>query len=454
MGATGESVRRLTDFGYNPAWSPDGKELALATEGVVEPGTRTSFSEVWRVNLANGERRRIADKDAVQPSWSPNGRRIAYWASEATERSVWTVPVNGGEKVQVLSDRFLNWNPVWSPAGDWLYFISDRSGSLNVWRLRIDEDSGRPSGEPEPVTASSQSIRFLSISRDGKQIAYATDERRNSLEALAFDAERLAPSGEAVPVVQGAKAVRTVDPSPDGQWLAFDTLPPREDLFLVQPDGSGLRQLTNDDFRDRIPRWSPDGRRILFYSNRTGRYEAWAVLPDGSRTEQLTQSSGEQPTYCMWSPDGQRLTCSRNGAVLVDLSQPVAGRTFQHLPGSDRVEGNFGPTSWSQHGIAGILTRKDFSPLPGIVVYSFETRRFERLSDRGESPMWLAGLPVLLYKEGGAIHAFDLRTREDRKLLTPPHGSAYLFANASRDGSRLYVVRRIDEGDIWMLDLD
>ncbi|MFP5287520.1 MAG: LpqB family beta-propeller domain-containing protein, partial [Thermoanaerobaculia bacterium] len=454
MGATGESVRRLTDFGYNPAWSPDGRELAVATEGIVEPGTRTSISQIWRVGLATGERRVVAAGDAVQPSWSPNGRRIAYWASEGAERSLWTVPVDGGQAVQATADRFLSWNPVWSPDGAWLYFISDRSGSLNVWRLRIDQGSGRVSGEPEPVTASSQSIRFLSISRDGRQIAYATDERRNNLESMAFDAGRLAPVGEAVPVVQGAKAVRTVDPSPDGRWLVFDTLPPREDLFLVQPDGSGLRQLTSDEHRDRIPSWSPDGRQILFYSNRSGRYEAWSIPPDGSRTEQLTRSSGSQPTYFLWSPDGRRLACSRDGTSIVDLSRPLAGRTFQLLPGSDRLEGNFGATSWSREGLAGIQTRRDFSPLPGIVVYSFETRRFERLNDRGERPIWLPDLPVLLYQDGGAIHAFDLRTRESRELLSPPSGSAYLFANASKDARRLYLVRRINEGDIWMLGLD
>jgi serine/threonine protein kinase/Tol biopolymer transport system component len=456
MGATGESVRRVTDSGYNPAWSPDGKELAVATEGVVEPGTRTSTSQIWRIGLGTGERRLVAPGDAVQPSWSPDGRRIAYWGlvSEGAERSVWTVPVNGGKAVQALSDSFLNWNPVWSPDGAWLYFISDRNGSLNVWRLGIDQDTGRVSGDPEPVTASSQSIRFLSMSRDGSHIAYATDERRNNLEAMAFDAKRLAPAGEAIPIVQGAKAVRTVDPSPDGQWLIFDTLPPREDLFVVQPDGSNLRQLTRDEHRDRIPRWSPDGRLILFYSNRSGRYEAWSVQPDGSRTEQLTRSSGKQPTYCIWSPDGRRLACSREGTVLVDLSQPVAGRTFQPLPGADRLEGDFGATSWSPDGLAGIVTRKDFSYLPGIVFYSFEARRFERLTDSGESPIWLPGLPVLLYPDGGAIRAFDLRTREDRKLLTPPPGSAYLFANASRDARRLYLVRRSDEGDIWMLNLD
>ena len=54
MGATGESVRRLTDFGYNPAWSPDGRELLVATEGISDPRVRKTQSAIWRVSVAPG----------------------------------------------------------------------------------------------------------------------------------------------------------------------------------------------------------------------------------------------------------------------------------------------------------------------------------------------------------------------------------------------------------------
>ncbi|HYN21107.1 MAG TPA: protein kinase, partial [Thermoanaerobaculia bacterium] len=458
MGATGESVRRVTDFGFDPAWSPDGKEIAVATEGVTEPGTRFSDSQIWGIELATGERRLLSSGDGVQPSWSPRGRRVAYWGltAQGAERSLWTVPVEGGKAVRVHADRFLNWNPIWSPDGRYLYFISDRSGSLNVWRIGIDEATGQSTTEPEPVTASSQSIRFLSISKEGNRIVYATDERRNNLESVGFDPETLATAGAVAPIVQGAKAVRTVDASPDGQWLAFDTLPPQEDLFLVRADGTGLRQLTRDEGRDRIPRWSPDGRLILFYSDRSGRYEAWTITPDGSRTDQLTRSSGKSPTYFVWSPDGRRIACSRNGAALVDLSQPIDRRTFQPLPGAASLEGDFAATSWSGDGLrlAGTVTRKDFSPLPGVVVYSFSSRRFERLTGSGDRPIWLASLPVLFYIDSGAVQLYDLREKLGRTLLTAPPSSAYTFASPSRDGRRLYVVRRIDEGDVWMINLD
>jgi Tol biopolymer transport system component len=60
MGATGESVRRLTDSGHNPAWSPDGREIAYATEVVSDPGVRNTVSQLWAVAVFSGERRLIS----------------------------------------------------------------------------------------------------------------------------------------------------------------------------------------------------------------------------------------------------------------------------------------------------------------------------------------------------------------------------------------------------------
>src|SRR4030095_12874706 len=83
MGATGESVRRLSDVGYNPAWSPDGKRIVVGTEAIENPLGRTGLSELWTIEVPSGQKRKLFAGDAVQPSWSPHGDRIAY-AGEPT----------------------------------------------------------------------------------------------------------------------------------------------------------------------------------------------------------------------------------------------------------------------------------------------------------------------------------------------------------------------------------
>jgi serine/threonine protein kinase len=131
MGATGENARRLTTFGFNPAWSPDGKEVVCSTGFFMRPEERQSLgAKIFRVNVATGEARQIAGvEDAVQPSWSPHGHRIAYWSVPKGSRDIWTVSAGGGDPVPITNDVAVDWSPAWSRDGRFLYFSSDRGGA-------------------------------------------------------------------------------------------------------------------------------------------------------------------------------------------------------------------------------------------------------------------------------------------------------------------------------------
>src|SRR5215472_9668888 len=177
MGATGENVRRLTDFGFNPAWSPDGKQLAINSEMVSHPFARVGYSDLWVVDAVTGEKRRIVEGqtvaargggDASQASWSPHGDRIAYWGlrGETGWRDIWTIPAGGGEPVDVTNDVATDWNPVWSPDGRYLYFGSDRGGTLNLWRVPIDEKTGKTLGPVEPALLPATYVGHFSFARD------------------------------------------------------------------------------------------------------------------------------------------------------------------------------------------------------------------------------------------------------------------------------------------------
>jgi Tol biopolymer transport system component len=190
MGATGESVRRLTDFGYDPAWSPDGTELVFSSAGFDIPGARGLVGQLWRVQTSTGEVRRVKTDvgDAVQPTWSPHGSRLAFWSIRSTsaaigQRDVWTVDASGGAATRVTDDAALDWNPVWSPDGRYLYFASDRGGSMNFWRVRIDEVTGKVLDEPRPVTrgGGTATRQSLSFSRDGRRMAFVERIARSNM---------------------------------------------------------------------------------------------------------------------------------------------------------------------------------------------------------------------------------------------------------------------------------
>ena len=176
MDATGESVRRLTDSGFDPDWSPDGTALIVAGEPVVDPMSRVSISAIWVVTVAKGEKRQVFAGDAVGPRWSPSGNRIAYWSRnhQTTQRDVFTVAADGSQApVPVTSDAAVDWSPTWSPDGRYIYFASNRGGTMNLWRVPIDEVTGQTLGIFEPVTTPSAWSGGYDFSADGRQLVFA-----------------------------------------------------------------------------------------------------------------------------------------------------------------------------------------------------------------------------------------------------------------------------------------
>ena len=285
MGATGESVRRVTSQGFDPAWSPDGKRLVFSTEPVVDPYSRLGRSELWTAQIVSGAAERLFAGDAVQPAWSRDGKRIAYWANDNGQRDVWTIAASGGAPIPVTQDAATDWSPEWSPDGRWLYFSSDRGGSVNLWRIAVDTGSGRTAGDPQPVTSGVRGLGYARFSADGSRLAVMAYER--SFEQTLFDLDATGAGARPVRTLRNPSA-SWCNPSPDGSWLACRTAGVPEDLVLLRADGSELRRLTSDSFKDRGPLWDPAGERLAFYSTRGGKWDFWSIRVDGSDLRQLT----------------------------------------------------------------------------------------------------------------------------------------------------------------------
>src|SRR6185369_13066379 len=155
-----------------------------AIDGFSEPLSRgPTPSALWAVSFQTGSKRLITAGDAVQPSWSPRGDRLAYWGiHRGGQRDIWTIPAAGGTSVQVTSDAAVDWNPEWSPDGGSLYFVSDRGGSMNLWRVAINARTGAPLGAPQPATTPSGYTEHPSFARDGRSLAYVEVINRINLQ--------------------------------------------------------------------------------------------------------------------------------------------------------------------------------------------------------------------------------------------------------------------------------
>jgi Tol biopolymer transport system component len=454
MDANGAHVRELTNEGYNPAWSPDGQEIAYATDRIFDHEGRIKSSQIWAVNVATKARRIVTDRDAVQPNWSPSGARIAFWGThKGGRRDIWTVAARGGEPVAVTNDEYIDWNPVWARDGHHLYFLSNRGGGMNLWRVPINEATGKVVGAPEPMTLPSASSQHLSFSGDGRNMVYVQMNRREDLWQVAFDPVAGKIAGAPARLTQGARRHSYPELSPDDRLILFTTLgETQEDLFVLNPDGTGGRQLTDDRFRNRNSHWSPDGRQIALASDRNGKYEIWLMNRDGSDLRQLTAVPDGDAAVPVWSPDGLRLVyLVANRAYAIEPSKPFAAQTPQPLAGAPPQ--NFSLWSWSPDGnfLAGWEVRPERQD-GGVLLYSFAAQAYERLTDRGRQPIWLNDGRRLLFVDLGKLYLLDRTTGQwsaIHAVLPDNIGGCTL----SRDNRTLYYSQARNETDLWLLTL-
>ena len=453
MEATGENPRRISQQGYLPAWAPDGKSIVYADNDFVVPSSRRgAASRLHILDLASGRQRQLATEDAIQPNWSPHGYRIAFWglsADAGMERDIFTVGTDSGGIVQVTKDPALDWNPVWSPSGDYLYFLSDRGGAMNLWRVRIDERSGKTRGEPEPVTTPAEAMAYLSFSADGRTFAYAEAWQRNNLFSVGYDAARQVITGEPVLVGSSAHNVTVFSLSPDDRRLVYDAVGDvQEDLWVMNSDGSGRRRLTDDPFKDRSPAWSPKGDEIVFMSDRSGQTDEWIIRPDGSGLMRLT-AAPEPMQRPVWTADGKQVLASRVPGVasLVDPRPASPATNPPPLAGLANFSGAiFSP--FPEHGgpVAGEwVGEKGWE----LILYDLAKGVVTRPGVLGRRPAYMPGDRQVIFGRGSKCLLYDLETHREKELFSVGTNTIYEI-HSTHDGRRIFYTETIRDTDLWL----
>ena len=473
MGATGETVRRLTDFGFDPAWSPDGAQIVFATDPVATPLARRQLSALHVVDVESGRTRKIYDGDAVQPAWSPGGERIAFWTAHvgqgsAGQRDIATVRADGSDLVKATDDEAVDWRPAWAPDGRHLYFASNRGGSMNLWRIAINQSTGRTAGPAQPVTMPSVWSAPFAIAASAGSIAYVARDERAALRGVPFEPGAAVPAGEAATLTRGGLLFFNMDLSPAGDRIVFTSTGGQEDIYLVGTDGSGLRKVTDDPYKDRGVAWVDD-ERLVFYSGRSGSYEIWTMRTDGSDPRQLTETTDASLWMPRFSPDRSRLM-GHNAAGTYIFNLPPgaggdAGRAADGEAGNDRLglvdahpitavdgldDAVFQGFRWSPDGT--LILGHAVAPARTTAAVYDERNGSARnyLPPVGGDVVtggWLPDGRRFLAAAGGTNWVVDAVSGEWRRLEIPADTVA---AELTADGRMLYYVETTTEADIWV----
>ena len=294
-------------------FSPDGKRMAYLRSEVEPSGLVTARLYAANADGTGEEFLNWEAGDSVYqrgaPAWSPDGKVIAFSliAKESEQRGMKVIGVALADRKEstLIAPSWPNIRDVaWLPDGSTL-IINGRDESagseprLQVWRV------SPAGGEARRITNDLNNYFSISLSADG-----------NTLIALQWQTSSglwIAPAenpSAAAPVTAGAldrKDGQTgLSVSPDGRLIYVSDHSGKRDLWSVNADGTGLKQLTDATHKDLYPVVSPDGRYIVFQSCRATSdrtYNIWRVDADGSNPMQLTRGTYDsEPTF---SPDGE-----------------------------------------------------------------------------------------------------------------------------------------------------
>lgn len=229
-------------------------------------------------------------------SWSPDGTKLAFISTARNEYQLYTVDADGGNLHQWTtrsSQGILQL--AWSPDGTRIAYIGFLSGTPNDGMVGVVDVT---SGETQTLDQIHSSNFPLSWSPDGEQVIYAAEKDNNDryeVYAIASD------GGEPRQIVSNGYLDSSAAVSPDGVHLAYVC---SIELCLADMSSGYSWIMTVNNALEAAPAWSPDGERILYWSNRNGDADLYIINRDGSGEQRLTFASGNDWSPS-WSPDGR-----------------------------------------------------------------------------------------------------------------------------------------------------
>jgi len=266
----------------------------LFTSKMTFSSDRTSNREVWLMDYDGFNQKQITISQTLNlsPDLSPDGKKVVYTTYKTTENGTGQVlvvySIYEGTKYNLFSRGTLNSAPAWAPDGNRISFTSNVKGNAELFTINTDGSNLRQITFNRAIDTSpawnpkSGQIAFTS-DRSGNPMVYVMNEDGTNEQRLTYVGEYNESASWA----------------PDGSKLAYVSRSGINfDIYVIEKNK--VTRLTQNELSNENPCWSPDSRHIAFASNRTGKYQIWSMLYDGTKLRQLTrEGNNTSPSWAV-----------------------------------------------------------------------------------------------------------------------------------------------------------
>lgn len=282
-------------------WSPDGKWLAFEESN--DNGFHSRIALLSPNDLTVRELTSPLEQEYdCEPAFSPDGSKVAFERGSVGgfSKDLFAIPITGGDPRRLTFDNAWGGSPVWTQDGREIVFSSMRGGLLNLWRI-----SGT-GGSPRPVVGVGALAYHPTIPHKGNLLAYEHGSFASSIWQMTLK-DKAHPLGRESRVI-AARGMINWRPSfsPDGKKVVFESNRlGYSDIWYCDRDGSNCTQLTSLHGTAGTARWSPDGRHIVFEFQSQHYYDIYVIDMPGGRPRLLPTFSGSDNGAPNWSRDGK-----------------------------------------------------------------------------------------------------------------------------------------------------
>ncbi|HQN09717.1 MAG TPA: DPP IV N-terminal domain-containing protein, partial [Thermoanaerobaculia bacterium] len=430
MPAAGGEAKRLTFHSADDtptSFTPDGKAVLFGSARL-DAAKNVQFPtgaqpELYQVSLAGGMPAQLLSTPSLYAVWDKAAERLAYsdvkgyemeWRkhdSSSFARDVWVYEKKSGKHTRLTAFGFDDRQPVWSPDEKSLYYLSEKSGTFNVWKLDL-ADPGKPA---QVTTHKTHPVRFLSASSAG-DLCYTWDGEIWVRPAGANESRKLSVTAAAdrrdleVAPVDVASDANELELSPNGKEVAFVA---RGEVFVASVEHGTTRRITDTPGQERSVSFSPDGKSLLYAGERDGSWNVYRTdRTDPEETafynatalkESAVVATAAEEFQPAFSPDGKEvafleerttlkvvnLATGKSRVVLpgeMNYSYADGDQWFQWSPDGRSFAVQFlSPTRWS--GEVGIVDAAGGKPVVNVTRSGYEE----------EAPKWARKGEVLFW---------------------------------------------------------
>jgi len=385
--ASGGTPRRLT---YHPAadevigWTRDGKSVLFASNR----NSHSGFSQLFTISREGGFPAELPLPIAAEGSYSPDGKELAYvpldhafeiWKRYRGGRAskVWIARLADSSWTPVPRENSNDFNPVWFD--EKVFFLSDRNGPMALYSydtktkqvtvaLKNDGlDFKYASAGPDAIAIEQFGAIWLYAVKTGA--AHKVDIH------IAGDQPQLRVRYENV-----GNRIRNADISPSGARAVFEA---RGEILTVPAERGDIRNLTNTPGADeRYPAWSPDGKKIAYFSDEGGEQALYVKSQAGQGEVQKIDlgTPGSFFFFPTWSPDSKKIayTDKRLNLWYVDVEKKTPIKVaHDRFTGEQQIY----RAGWSPDSKWLAFTQQEVSHMRSVFLYSLETGKSDRVTD-------------------------------------------------------------------------